>query len=106
MVVTKDGLVEEMNAISQFVYGPVRDQWLKYCNERRGGTQSLENLAMLVKSLTGQDGPGQTPNPAWRFLVAENQLVDMIAAADRLGSMSKALEDYVRTLRTWKVHKA
>lgn len=67
--ITRKGLLEEMGAISKFNYGVVHKQWLEFCKTRPDGKQSLEELSMLVTSLTD--------NEPWRVTLSKPQVQEI-----------------------------
>lgn len=63
--ITRKGLIEEINAITKFNYEIVHEKWIEFCKARPNGNQSLEELSMLVTSLTDI-------NP-WRVIVTKEE---------------------------------
>lgn len=68
--ITKRGLNEEMDAITRFCYTLYGDEFREFCQKERGGKQSLEELSMLVRSLTD-------PNP-WRVILSKKQVQEIV----------------------------
>ncbi len=70
MTISYDGLEEEMDALTNFLYGSGDggDLWREYCDKKRkdAGNHSLEHISMLVRSIT-------QPH-AWRYILSGKDL--------------------------------
>ena len=79
MVITKYGLVEELQTIVDFCYRRHHDDFLVYCNEKRNGKQSFEHMSMLVKSVCGRESLSEIEQSPWRFIVSHVEINELKA---------------------------
>lgn len=94
MTVTKEGLLEELDAIQKFMM--LNDfkatiSWHDFCNQNRQkdsnnlGKQSIENILTLVESLSKPE--------AWRILISQENFAKMRGVlADALQKMMEVVE--------------
>jgi hypothetical protein len=65
-VLTKEGLKENLDALVRFAYFQHHEEWLKFCDKERKGKQDVEELNMLIRSIT-DDNP-------WRLILSMKSL--------------------------------
>jgi len=77
-------LQEEIDALTKFCYINHFEDWIKFCDTERKdkGNQSIEQLSMMVRSLTAEEGP-------WRFLLDINQLDGIEGFLDIMTTLTK-----------------
>lgn len=68
--IVRKELIEEMDAVTRFCYTLHGDEFREFCQKERGGKQSLEQLSMLVRSLTDL-------NP-WRIILSKKTFLEMV----------------------------
>lgn len=66
--ISKKILLEEFNALTDFCWGH-REEWTKFCQERRNGKQSVEQLSTLVRSITSEK--------PWRTVISMESLENL-----------------------------
>jgi len=86
--ITKEGLLENLKALSDFAYSRHHDDWLKFCEEKRNGKQDIEELQMLIVSITDE-------NP-WRVVLTPYKLKEMIDSLKKLFDLTVEEMEEVR----------
>ena len=61
-ILTKKGLKENFDSLVYFTYNLHMSEWNEYCKKERKGKQDVEELSMLVSSIT-------SPSP-WRMIIS------------------------------------
>ena len=83
-VITKDGLIENLNALVSFI-ATRPEAWRHYCNERRDGKQDIEELSMLIRSLTA--------NQPWR----------VILSAEKMRTLQDGMNNFFDTMKAFSM---